>query len=75
MRGKLSFIDFYTPGIMAYAVLLICFNSTALIVATLRERDVLKRVRTAPIPGVVYGAGIVGSMLIVLLVVDRRAVS
>jgi ABC-2 type transport system permease protein len=68
VRGQLSFIDFYTPGIMAYAVLLICFNSTALIVATLRDRDVLKRVRTAPIPGIVYGAGIVGSMLIVLLV-------
>jgi ABC-2 type transport system permease protein len=68
VRGKLSFVDFYTPSIMAYAVLLICFNSTALIVATLRERDVLKRVRTAPIPGVVYGAGIVGSMAIVLLI-------
>jgi ABC-2 type transport system permease protein len=68
VRGSLSFIDFYTPSIMAYAVLLICFNSTALIVATLRERDVLKRVRTTPIPGVVYGAGIVGSMGIVLLI-------
>ena len=33
VRGHLSFIDFYTPGIMAYAVLLICFNSNATVFA------------------------------------------
>ena len=48
VRDHLSFIDFYTPGIMAYAVLLICFNSTALIFATLRTDGTLKRVRTTP---------------------------
>jgi ABC-2 type transport system permease protein len=67
VRGDLSFINFYTPGIMAYATLLICFNSTALIFATLRTKGILKRVRTTPLPAFVYGAGVVGSMLIVLL--------
>ena len=57
VRDHLSFIDFYTPGIMAYAVLLICFNSTALIFATLRTDGTLKRVRTTPLPWLAYVAG------------------
>ena len=60
VRNHLSFIDFYTPGIMAYAVLLICFNSTALIFATLRTDGTLKRVRTTPLPWLAYVAGAVG---------------
>jgi ABC-2 type transport system permease protein len=67
VRDHLSFIDFYTPGIMAYAVLLICFNSTALIFATLRSDGTLKRVRTTPLPWLAYVAGAVGSTTIVLL--------
>jgi ABC-2 type transport system permease protein len=67
VRNHLSFIDFYTPGIMAYAVLLICFNSTALIFATLRTDGTLKRVRTTPLPWLAYVAGAVGSTTIVLL--------
>ena len=50
VRDHLAFIDFYTPGIMAYAILLICFNSTALIFAALRNDGILKRVRTTPLP-------------------------
>ncbi len=67
VRDHLSFIDFYTPGIMAYAVLLICFNSTAMIFASLRTNGILKRVRTTPLPWGTYVAGAVGSTLIVLV--------
>jgi ABC-2 type transport system permease protein len=67
VRGDLSFIDFYTPGIMAYAVLLICFNTTAMIFASLRTNGILKRVRTTPLPWLSYVAGAVGSTLIVLV--------
>jgi ABC-2 type transport system permease protein len=67
VRNHLSFIDFYTPGIMAYAVLLICFNSTALIFATLRADGTLKRVRTTPLPWLAYVAGAVASTTIVLI--------
>jgi ABC-2 type transport system permease protein len=66
VRGHLAFIDFYTPGIMAYAVLLICLNSTALIFATLRSDGTLKRVRTTPLPWAAYVAGAVVSTTIVL---------
>jgi ABC-2 type transport system permease protein len=67
VRDHLSFIDFYTPGIMAYAVLLICFNSTALIFATLRTDGTLKRVHTTPLPWLAYVAGAVASTTIVLI--------
>ena len=30
-RGNLAFIDFYVPGIVTYAIILTCFNSTALV--------------------------------------------
>ena len=66
VRDHLSFIDFYTPGIMAYAVLLICFNTTAMIFASLRTSGILKRVRTTPMPWTAYAAGAVGSTLVVL---------
>ncbi|MEA2151578.1 MAG: type transport system permease protein [Solirubrobacteraceae bacterium] len=67
VRNHLSFIDFYTPGIMAYTVLLICFNSTALIFATLRTDGTLKRIRTTPLPWLSYVAGAVASTTIVLV--------
>jgi ABC-2 type transport system permease protein len=67
VRGNLSFIDFYTPGIMAYAVLLICFNSSAMVFAALRTNGILKRVRTTPLPWLAYVGGAVGSTLIVLV--------
>jgi ABC-2 type transport system permease protein len=67
VRDHLSFIDFYTPGIMSYAVLLICFNMTAMIFASLRVHGILKRVRATPLPWLAYVAGAVGSTLIVLV--------
>lgn len=65
-RGDISYIDFYVPGIVAYAIMLTCFNSTALSFAGLRERGILKRVRTTPLPWGVYVAGFVGSTLLVM---------
>ena len=67
VRENLSFIDFYTPSIMAYAVLLICFNSTALLFAGLRTNGILKRVRSTSLPWAAYVCGAVGSTLIVLV--------
>lgn len=68
VRGHLSFIDFYTPGIMAYAVLMICFNNTAMVFAGLRTNGILKRVRTTPMPWTAYVAGAAASTLIVLVI-------
>ena len=65
-RAGLSYIDFYVPGIIAYAITLVCFNSMALQFAGLRERGILKRVRATPLPWGVYVAGVVGSSLLVM---------
>ena len=65
-RGNLSFIDFYVPGIVAYAIILTCFNTTALTVAALRANGVLKRLRVTPLPWWVFVAGTVGSTLVVV---------
>ena len=65
-RGNLAFIDFYVPGIIAYAIILTCFNTTALTFAALRANGVLKRLRTTPLPWWVFVAGTVGSTLLVV---------
>jgi ABC-2 type transport system permease protein len=65
-RGGLAIINFYVPGIIAYAIILTCFNSTALIFAGLRSSGVLKRIRTTPIPWGVYVAGTIGSSILVM---------
>ncbi|WP_354699450.1 hypothetical protein DSM112329_05167 [Paraconexibacter sp. AEG42_29] len=67
-RGGLAFIDFFVPGIIAYAVTLTTFNSTAMTMTALRERGVLKRLRTTPLPTWVYVAGIVGSTILVMVI-------
>jgi ABC-2 type transport system permease protein len=66
-RGNLKFIDFFVPGIIAYAVMLTTFTSTAMTFTALRERGILKRLRTTPLPWSVYVAGIVGSTLLVMI--------
>lgn len=66
-RHGLAFIDFFVPGIIAYGVTLTTFNTTAMQITALRERGVLKRLRTTPLPGWVFVAGVVGSTLLVML--------
>ena len=57
-RGNLSLIDFYVPGIIAYAILVIGFSNMAMMIANLRETGIIKRMRSTPMPWVAYLAGI-----------------
>ncbi len=66
-RPGVSYIDFFVPGIVAYAVVLTTFNGTAMQMTALRERGVFKRLRTTPLPGWVYVAGLIASTILVLL--------
>ena len=61
IRGGLSMIDFYVPGIVAYAIVLIGFNTTALNFASRRTNGVFKRVRTTPLPWARTSAATLGS--------------
>ena len=66
--GNISYIDFYVPGIIAYAVMVIGFTSTAMSIALLRAEGVLKRMRTTPMPWALYLGGIVLSTVITIAV-------
>jgi ABC-2 type transport system permease protein len=65
-RGHISMIDFYVPGIVAYAIVLIGFNTTALSFATRRSNGVFKRIRTTPLPWASYVGGALGSTVLVV---------
>jgi ABC-2 type transport system permease protein len=57
-RGELPFIDFYVPGIIAYAVMVLGFSNMAMSIANLRETGIIKRMRSTPMPWTSYLAGI-----------------
>ena len=66
VRDHLSMIHFYVPGIIAYAVVLIGFNSVAMTFASRRTYGVFKRVRMTPLPWASYVGGMLGSTVLVV---------
>jgi ABC-2 type transport system permease protein len=65
--GRIAYIDFYVPGIIAYTSMVIGFSSMAMVIATLRDKGVIKRMRTTPMPWSSYLAGIVISTVITVI--------
>jgi ABC-2 type transport system permease protein len=65
-RGGLSMIDFYVPGIVTWAIVLVGFNATALNFAYRRTNGVFKRIRATPLPWWAYVAGALGSSFLVI---------
>lgn len=65
--GHIAYINFYVPGIIAYAVMVIGFSSMAMTIATLRDNGVIKRMRTTPMPWSSYLAGIVLSTVVTIV--------
>ena len=63
-RGNLPFIDFYVPGIIAYAVMVIGFSNMAMSIANLRATGIIKRMRSTPMPWSSYLAGITFSSVL-----------
>lgn len=66
--GNIAYINFYVPGIIAYAVMVIGFTSTAMSIALLRSEGVLKRMRTTPMPWMLYLGGVVLSTVVTIAV-------
>jgi ABC-2 type transport system permease protein len=66
VRNHLAMIDFYVPGIVTYAIVLIGFNTTAMSFATRRANGVFKRVRMTPLPWASYVGGALGSTVLVV---------
>ncbi len=66
--GNIRFIEFYVPGILAYAVIAACFMSLAMNLTRQREEGILKRKRATPLPAWALIAGVVGSAIIIAVV-------
>ncbi|GAB3655347.1 ABC transporter permease [Glycomyces tarimensis] len=74
--GGVRFIDYFAPSIVVMAVAVIGLTSLPTLVATYRERGVLRRMRTTPVhPGALLGAqlvvslsaGIISALLVVVV--------
>jgi len=64
-RVAVKLVQYYTPSILAYAVMSACFLSVALTMVRQREAGILKRMRGTPVPSWVYLGGVIGSAMIV----------
>lgn len=56
---NIPYINFYVPGIIAYAVIVIGFTNIAMSIALLRSEGILKRTRVTPMPWALYLAAVV----------------
>jgi ABC-2 type transport system permease protein len=58
-------VQYYTPSILAYAIMSACFLNVALNLLRQREGGVLKRMRGTPLPAWAYIGGVIGSAMVV----------
>ena len=68
--GNIRFIEYYVPGILAYAVIAACFMNLAMNLTRQRDDGILKRKRATPLPAWALIAGLVGSSIIVAFVLS-----
>jgi ABC-2 type transport system permease protein len=73
--GNIRFIEYYVPGILAYAVIAACFMSLAMNLTRQRDEGVLKRKRATPLPAWALIAGLVGSAIIIAFALSIATVA
>lgn len=61
MTRDISFADFYTPSMVAFAIANACYINVVNGIVIARQSGMLKRVRGTPLPGWVYLGGRVGA--------------
>src|SRR3984893_7971998 len=66
--GKINFVQYYIPAIVAFGVMGACFTNLAINMTFKRESGVLKRVRGTPLPAWAYLGGVVGNSVIVSVI-------
>ena len=64
-RVAVKLVQYYTPSVLAYAVMSACFLAVAMTMVRQREAGILKRIRGTPMPAWAYLGGVIGSALIV----------
>ncbi len=66
-RGGIAFAQFFTPAMVAFAVVNACYMSLVSSTTLARDQGILKRIRSTPLPTWVYLAGrIISSGLVAL---------
>ena len=66
-RGGITYAQFFTPAMVAFAVVNACYMSVIASTALARDEGILKRLRGTPLPPWVYMAGRLGAAAIVAL--------
>jgi len=56
-RGDIRFAQFFTPAMIAFAVVNSCYMSVISSVTLARDEGILKRIRSTPLPSWIYMAG------------------
>jgi ABC-2 type transport system permease protein len=67
-RGGIAYAQFFTPAMVAFAVVNACYMSVISSTTLARDEGILKRIRSTPLPPWVYMAGRLGSAGLVALV-------
>src|SRR6476659_4512556 len=68
--SDVSAANYFTPGIIAYSIMLSGYSGLLISVVTARERGIIKRFRGTPMPAWIYLAGLIlQSMVIVAITV------
>jgi ABC-2 type transport system permease protein len=60
-RGNIPYAQFFTPAMIAFAVVNACYMSVISQVTLARDEGILKRIRSTPLPPWIYMAGRLGS--------------
>jgi len=67
--GRISYDDFFVPGILAYAVIATTYVNMAISTAILRDEGVLKRMQGTPLPRWAYVAARITSTVLIMLAI------
>jgi ABC-2 type transport system permease protein len=73
-HGKVSFDQYFTPDIVAFGIMGVCFTNLAINLSFRREQGILKRVRGTPLPPWAYLGGLVGNAVIVCLILTALVI-
>jgi ABC-2 type transport system permease protein len=68
--GKISYTEYYVPGILAFAVIAACFTNLAINLARLRDDGVLKRKRGTPLPAWALLGGMIANAIVISVILS-----
>jgi ABC-2 type transport system permease protein len=66
--GKITFAQYYTPGLAIFAVVTACLTGLVISVSIERDQLILKRVRSTPMPPWIYITARIGATIVMAIV-------